>query len=332
MGAIVCLHFEMDENNEEWVPESGKGKPCVTKGNRQIPGKGVMAEQYTTPLPDIIPSSLTFSGWRNDQLDAFFEIPEASRTNKSERIKWIKSQKLKPINMGQAHDQAMIISATMSKAVLATARQDNNKVWTKVVETMDRVVQLEDKADCWEKSQRIDKTSQKEIIIYNKSTFDSVDEKEQEPARKAIFNIIKPLSKELLSWKDVRKVRKIGQGKRARLAAELVSNHQRERVICSWNDDPTVVKNYKDFVILPSKPIYDQWVGQKLYMTHVECERMNLNSDGDLFYLVEKLPKERHKQIVAYQREDPKVASLLEAWENRQKAPQTPSAEGEPQP
>lgn len=310
---------------DDLVPVEGRGQPCITKNNEKIPGKGILAPQYDGPLPDIIPSEVNFNNWRVDQLDAFFNIPKAKRTNKETRLGWIQEFKSRNVNTGGAHEIAMQVSATMSKAVLATVRQEINQVNGGLAREITRVNTLEDKLEIWEKGQKIDKTSAKEILIAHKQTFDQIDEKNQDAARKEIFKMLKPLAKEWKDWRDIRKVKKIGSGTRARLVAELISNHLRERVICTWEDEPDLIKGYEGLELSAAKPAYDSWVGAQLYSAHKKAEHFNSSSDGKTFCVVEKPKNEKYKRPVEYPCDHPKVVKPFEAWKNKKKEAQPQS-------
>lgn len=312
---------EADGGEEEDIPESGIGRPTVTKKNRKTPGNVHMPLQYAGVLPDIIPNHINCANWRNDQLDAFFEIPTDDRTNKATRLKWIKNFRTWNVNMGQVHDQAMIVASQVGKAVLATAREEIQSVKKLVGEEFTHMNALEEKVEILEKGQRIDRSVAKEILIYHEGFFKELEdtEKQHDKARERVFNLVKPLYSFWKDWRDIRKVRKIGSGDRARVVAEVVSNHVRERIICTWNDEgQTLIKDYPGLQIAPAKTAYDQNVGSKMYQTYVECDKLNSSSKGDVFYVVEKPPKEKFKRPVAYSKGHPKVASQYEAWQKLQ--------------
>lgn len=331
------------KKNEEQKPKPDN-KPntrknaaeAVTQGtNMQLCGT-LMPKQYDVSLPEIVPTTVDYSLWTPQHLDLWYEIPEEFRKSKDSRVKYLNDWRARETNMGFAHDIAMTVATNVGKVVLNQAKAETSRLRHGFETVQTEILEVKEQANVAFVAAKNDGKSSQEVLLRHPKMLEElapIIQTDPETCRKKAYEFLKPFCKEFEDWQDVEEVRTISAGPRRRLVIQLLSNHQRQRVMKNWyirGEETLTLLGYTEeeqdeIEMEPSKTAYKQWVDRKIYNIHKQCHISNLNSNGDKFYIVEKAPGSgKFKRITEYllssNLDNPEVVKLKEEWDQRKNA------------
>ena len=305
-------------------------------------GETVIPKSYDCHLPPIIPTVLDFSTWSNEQIDLWYQIPDAHKVDHPSRVKYLNDLRTTPCNIGIAHDVALTVAGNVGKVILKTAKTEIAKYGDCFAQLQQQVITVETKTNDLKnsvgerlevafKAAKNDMKSSQEILLAHPTLQEKLIpllDSDKETCRREVFGFLEPFGrKELLDWEDVEEVRAIGMGQRQRLCIQLMSNHQRQRIIQTWRksgpelmSDLDISEQEQEHIFMePGKTAHRQWVDRTIWKYHDMCNEKNLSSKGDKFFTVEKSKDSgvlrELKEHSAKVSKDPRIAKLKEEWE-----------------
>lgn len=332
----------LDKNNPPGGKAPGGNAKAKINEKSVVPDKAVhqiggtlMPPFFDSQLPEVFPVKLDLDNWSPQQMDIWFDIPASHRGSLEKRKEWIEDWKVKQASMGMVHDTAMKVAGCVGKAVLRQAQKEIATFTNKNLEMVDTVNSFKKRIDVVENCAKNDYKSSMEILVTYKQMLDEVLPKwktEQDQCRRVFYEFLKHFAREeLRDWEDVEEVRPVGTGARQRLCVRLMSNHQRNRIIKTWNKSGKRIlveavglseEEADEVQMVAGKTAYRQQVDRELWKFYSDCNAKNIASNGKTFWVVDKTSEPGQLRVLKElpaNSPDPRIVKAKKAWETNKK-------------